>query len=158
MAGWVGRRCPACHRTIKATELRYVGGWHFHKTPRAEHAIMDPVKSTVQNSAGRPERTRVRAYARPSIRQTIRKGFGGRPEVLIPSLVVAKAARLYERHRRWTAVLEELERTGNGAWARNTLIRRVTKYFVAQNSASSSPAPRPPRAARAASKTRGGGA
>ena len=43
MAGWVGRRCPVCHRTVKATELRGVpsqavpgGTWYLHKTPRSE--------------------------------------------------------------------------------------------------------------------------
>ena len=55
MAGWVGRRCPVCHRTVKATELRGVpsqavpgGTWYLHKTPRSEHAIVAP---TVQNAA-----------------------------------------------------------------------------------------------------------
>ncbi len=179
-----GRRCPACHRSIKPGSLRRVRGWDFHKTargehaimamgvplgpnklrsgldltPRAEHTIVGPVKSPVQNSPGRPQRTRVRAYAAPSTSAPSRKGVGGRPEVMIPALVIARAARLYDRHRRWTAVLEELERTGNGVWARNTLIRRVMKYSAVQNSAQVAGG----RAARGrparASKTRGGGA
>jgi hypothetical protein len=39
--------------------------------------------------------------------------------------VVQRAGQLYELHRRWSYVLEQLEREGNGRYARNTLIRRV---------------------------------
>lgn len=149
--GWVGRRCPACHRTIKGSELRSVDGWFFHKTPRAEHAIGG---AAVQNSDGRPAagpatRRRRLAKTRPS-----RKGIGGRPLAFIPALVVAEAARLYQSHRRWAAVLEELRRGGNGTYARNTLIRRVLKYSAGQNSAELGRGRGRRRAARAASETR----
>jgi len=83
-----------------------------------------------------------------------RKGIGGRPLAFIPTLVVVEAARLYEAHRRWTAVLKELRRGGNGTWARNTLIRRVAKYSAVQNSAGDAGGRGRRRAARAASTTR----
>jgi len=54
-----------------------------------------------------------------------RRRRGGRPRRPIPALVVAYAAALHSRVRTWTAVLAELERSGNGRWARNTLRRRV---------------------------------
>jgi hypothetical protein len=160
----VGRRCPVCHRTIKGSELRAVDGWHFHKTPRAEHAITAHgtqlganalrADAAVQNSDGRPAagpspRRRRLAKTRPS-----RKGIGGRPLAFIPALVVAEAARLYQSHRRWTAVIEELRRGGNGTYARNTLIRRVLKYSAGQNSADVGRGRGRRRAARAASETR----
>ena len=160
MAGWVGRRCPVCHRTVKATELRGVpsqavpgGTWYLHKTPRSEHAIVAP---TVQNSDGRPTAAPSRRDRRVSNRRPSRKGIGGRPLAFIPTLVVEHAAMLFSRHRRWTAVLEELERGGNGTYARNTLIRRVTTYFSGQNSGELERGRGRRRAARALSETRGG--
>lgn len=151
MIGWVGRRCPACHRAIKGSELRAVDGVHYHRTARAEHVI-----GAVQNSDGRPaagpstRRGRV-AKTRPS-----RKGIGGRPLAFIPTLVIEHAAELFSRSRRWTAVLEELRRGGNGTYARNTLIRRVQKYFAGQNSADVGRGRGRRRAPRALSETRGG--
>ena len=151
--GWVGRRCPVCHRPIKATELRAVDGVHFHKTPRAEHVIG---AGAVQNSDDRPAAGASRARGRVSRTRPSRKGIGGRPLAFIPALVVAEAARLYKAHRRWVSVLEELRRGGNGTYARNTLIRRVTKYSAGQNSAELGRGRGRRRAPRALSETRGG--
>jgi hypothetical protein len=70
----------------------------------------------------------------------------------IPALVIAEAARLYGKHRRWSAVLELLRAGGNGTYARNTLIRRVTLLEAGQNSAGELAGGGRGRAARAASR------
>lgn len=69
---------------------------------------------------------------------------GGRPLAFIPALVVEHAAKRYAVLRRWSDVLQELEREGNGTYARNTLIRRVARSTAVHNG----PELELPRAAR----------
>src|SRR3954464_9955044 len=101
---------------------------------------MKRARARVHNSppAGAPELARPRG--RVSRTKPRRRHGGGRPESFIAAVVVAEAARLYAVHRRWSDVLQALERGGNGTYARNTLIRRVRKYSRVHKSPTPAPA------------------
>jgi hypothetical protein len=85
-------------------------------------AIARPRSST---RAGRLAKTR----ARP-------RHAGGRPPLLIPAVVVARAAELAARGCSFSTVVRMLEKEGNGTWPRKTLLRRVRS-----TSSSATPAP-----------------
>ena len=53
------------------------------------------------------------------------RGAGGRPLTFIPIAVVARAAELERTGLDFSTVVRVLEREGNGAWPRKTLLRRV---------------------------------
>jgi hypothetical protein len=61
----------------------------------------------------------------------------GRPLAPIPTLVLDLGVALYMRHGAWGPVLKDIERSGNGTYPRNTLIRRIEQrkaYLDVQNS------------------------
>jgi hypothetical protein len=73
---------------------------------------------------------------------------GGRPLLFIPAAVVARAAELAWTGLHFSTVVRSLEREGNGAWPRRTLMRRVRSTTSSSAPArgqnrrsSSSPAP-----------------
>jgi hypothetical protein len=65
---------------------------------------------------------------------------GGRPLAFIPVAVVERARELAAKGFSFSTVVRSLEREGNGAWPRRTLLRRVrstsssAKYSAGQNS------------------------
>ena len=95
-----------------------------------------PVRNSRAVAAAAPLARRSR---RSKTRRSTPHG-GGRPRSFIAALVVEHAAKLFAEQRRWSAVLEQLRSSGNGTYARNTLIRRVSEYSAIQNLGSSPPA------------------
>lgn len=156
----LGTVCPLCGELIRVkgfTRTRYA---YRHRSAAAGVCTAffgltysPRVVALVQNSsppaaaAGQARRSR-----RSKTRRRAPHG-GGRPKSFIAALVVAEAARLHSVHRRWSEVLERLRSSGNGTYARNTLIRRVVDYSSSQNQPELQRRRPGRRAARAPSKT-----
>lgn len=92
------------------------------------------------------DRQRGRASSRKGLRPKLRKPkhAGGRPQAFIAAAVLAIAVQLHKDGRGWKGILEELERTENGRYARNTLKRRVLEAMSKTGRARAAAAARPP--------------
>lgn len=136
----LGSVCPICGEVVRAKGFSWTQYAYRHRSAAAGvctaffGVTYSPrVVALVRNSsppaaaASKPRRSR-----RSKTRRSTSHG-GGRPKSFIAALVVAEAARLHSVHRRWSEVLERLRSSGNGTYARNTLIRRVVEYSSAQN-------------------------
>jgi hypothetical protein len=135
-----GRICGSCDELIRPGTVKTGGGYHFH----AGHVVFEsqclPAAAGVQYSKPRDPVRIVRPRSRRSKTRRSTPHGGGRPRSFIAALVVEHAAKLFAEQRRWSAVLEQLRSSGNGTYARNTLIRRVSEYSAIQNLGSSPPA------------------
>lgn len=129
-----GRICGSCEKLIRPGTVKTGGGYHFH----GDHVVFEsqcpPAAGGVQYSrAAAAVAPRVARSRRSKTRRSTPHG-GGRPRSFIAALVVEHAAKLFAEQRRWSYVLEALRSSGNGTYARNTLIRRVSEYSSIQYS------------------------
>lgn len=145
-------RAAKCVRCGSSTNMRVLPPLREQGQQKMAGAGVSSPRGRIQNSP-RPRRSSPRPRPRALSKTRARpRHSGGRPPAFIPAAVVLRAAALYQKHRDFSRVLRELAQEGNGTWARNTLLRRISTGPV-QNSPTSPASASSSSALQAASKT-----